>query len=238
MFEYLMPLLVMPNYENTLLDRTYRAVVRRQIEYGRQRGVPWGISESGYNTIDQYKNLSISRVRRAGAGTEARAGRRPGDCPVCQRPGADGGARGGLPNLERLAADGQQAHTDFTKRSTTPRRDCRRERTSVTVRQFMAHHEGMSLLSLAYLLLDKPMQRRFLADPMLRAADLLLQERVPKAHAPVFPHASEANATRLASAEETGSMRVFTDPNSAAVEAPSALQRPLPRCRDERRRRL
>ena len=77
----------------------------------------------------------------------------------------------------------------------------------------------MSLLSLAYLLLDKPMQRRFLADPMLRAADLLLQERVPKATAPVFPHASEASATRLASAEETGSMRVFTDPNSAAVEA-------------------
>jgi cellobiose phosphorylase len=77
----------------------------------------------------------------------------------------------------------------------------------------------MSLLALAYVLLDKPMQRRFLADPMLRAADLLLQERVPKATAPVFPHASEAKATRLASAEETGSMRVFTDPNSAAVEA-------------------
>ena len=53
---------------------------------------------------------------------------------------------------------------------------------------------------------------------MLRAADLLLQERVPKATAPVFPHASEASATRLASAEETGSMRVFTDPSSAAVE--------------------
>ncbi len=77
----------------------------------------------------------------------------------------------------------------------------------------------MSLLSLAYVLLDKPMQRRFLADPMLRAADLLLQERVPKATAPVFPHASEASVTRLASAEETGTMRVFTDPNSAAVEA-------------------
>ena len=50
MFEYLMPLLVMPTYENTLLDQTYRAVVRRQIDYGKQRGVPWGISESGYNT--------------------------------------------------------------------------------------------------------------------------------------------------------------------------------------------
>jgi cyclic beta-1,2-glucan synthetase len=49
MFEYLMPLLVMPNYENTLLDHTCRAAVQQQIEYGQLRGVPWGISESGYN---------------------------------------------------------------------------------------------------------------------------------------------------------------------------------------------
>jgi len=49
MFEYLMPLLVMPSYENTLLDRTCHVAVRRQIEYGKLRGVPWGISESGYN---------------------------------------------------------------------------------------------------------------------------------------------------------------------------------------------
>ena len=54
MFEYLMPLLVMPTYEHTLLDQTYRAVVARQIEYGRQRGVPWGISESCYNLTDAH----------------------------------------------------------------------------------------------------------------------------------------------------------------------------------------
>ena len=52
MFEYLMPLLVMPTYDKTLLDQTCKAVVRRQIDYGRQRGVPWGVSESGYNTVD------------------------------------------------------------------------------------------------------------------------------------------------------------------------------------------
>ena len=82
----------------------------------------------------------------------------------------------------------------------------------------MAHHEGMSLLSLAYLLLDKPMQRRFEADPVLRAADLLLQERVPKAVAPVFPHVAEASVTRSASAEEEGAMRVFTDPGGPVPE--------------------
>src|SRR5207344_2454028 len=47
MFEYLMPLIVMPTYENTLLDQTNKAVVQKQIEYARKRGIPWGISESG-----------------------------------------------------------------------------------------------------------------------------------------------------------------------------------------------
>src|SRR6202142_2225655 len=56
MFEYLMPLLVMPTYENTLLDQTYVAAVERQIEYGTQRGVPWGMSECGYNAVDTDLN--------------------------------------------------------------------------------------------------------------------------------------------------------------------------------------
>ena len=54
MFEYLMPLLVMPTYEDTCSIRRYRAAVHRQIAYGRQRGVPWGMSESGYNTFDAH----------------------------------------------------------------------------------------------------------------------------------------------------------------------------------------
>ena len=56
MFEYLMPLLVMPTYPGTLLDQTYHAAVRRQIAYGKLRGVPWGISESGYHAFDTQFN--------------------------------------------------------------------------------------------------------------------------------------------------------------------------------------
>ena len=67
MFEYLMPLLVMPTYENTLLDQTCRAAVARQIDYGKQRGVPWGMSESGYNTVDAQPQLPVPRLRRARA---------------------------------------------------------------------------------------------------------------------------------------------------------------------------
>ena len=98
MFEYLMPLLVMPTYENTLLDQTYKAAVARQIEYGKKRGVPWGISESGYNTIDvrlnyRYRAFGVPRTGKPDA--EARRG--SGNCALCFGACADGGARGGVP---------------------------------------------------------------------------------------------------------------------------------------------
>jgi len=64
MFEYLMPLLLMRGFRGTLLDRSCRAVVSRQIEYGRQHGVPWGISECAYSFTDragtyQYKAFGV-----------------------------------------------------------------------------------------------------------------------------------------------------------------------------------
>jgi cyclic beta-1,2-glucan synthetase len=68
MFEYLMPMLVMPTYDNTLLDQTCKAAVARQIEYGGQRGVPWGISESGYNTVDVHLNYQYRAFGVPGLG--------------------------------------------------------------------------------------------------------------------------------------------------------------------------
>ena len=68
MFEYLMPLLVMRPYPGTLLDETYNAVVQRQIEYGAQRGVPWGISESAYYAQDLEKNYQYRAFGVPGLG--------------------------------------------------------------------------------------------------------------------------------------------------------------------------
>jgi len=219
MFEYLMPLLVMPNYENTVLDSTYQSVVRRQIEYGRQRGVPWGISESGYNTIDLHKTYQYRAFGVPGLGLKRGLADDLVIAPYASALALMIAPQAACKNLQRLAADGQQGDygfyeaVDYTPSRLPP------GVASVTIRQFMAHHQGMTLLALAYVLLDKPMQRRFLADPVLRSADLLLQERVPKTVAPVYPHAKEARATRLATPQEAGTMRVISDPNRAQVEA-------------------
>ena len=68
MFEYLMPLLIMPTYQHTLLDQTYHAAVARQIEYGRERGIPWGVSESGYNMVDVHLNYQYRAFGVPGLG--------------------------------------------------------------------------------------------------------------------------------------------------------------------------
>ena len=68
MFEYLMPLLVMPSFDDTLLDQTCKAAVARQIAYGAIREVPWGISESGYNVTDVHLNYQYRAFGVPGLG--------------------------------------------------------------------------------------------------------------------------------------------------------------------------
>ena len=68
MFEYLMPLLLMRTFPGTLLDQSCRASVRRQIDYGRERGVPWGISESAYAFTDRAGNYQYRAFGVPGLG--------------------------------------------------------------------------------------------------------------------------------------------------------------------------
>ena len=108
MFEYLMPLLVMPTYENTLLDQTYRAVVRRQIDYGKQRGVPWGISESGYNTIDAHMNYQYRAFGVPGLGLKRGLAEDLVIAPYASVLALMVAPEAACANLERLAAEGHE----------------------------------------------------------------------------------------------------------------------------------
>ena len=178
MFEYLMPLLVMPTYDRTLLDQTCKAAVARQIEYGKKRGVPWGISESAYHMTDSRLNYQYKAFGVPGLGLKRGLA---GDLVVA--PYASALALMVAPeeacrNLETLAAQGFQGKYGFYDAIDYTPAHLSRGRKSAVVRSFMAHHQGMSLLSLVCLLLDRPMQKRFEADPMFQATVLLLQERI------------------------------------------------------------
>lgn len=190
MFEYLMPLLVMPTYQNTLLDQTYQAVVARQIAYGSQRGVPWGMSESGFNTVDVHLNYQYRSFGVPGLGMKRGLTEDLVIAPYASALALMVVPEAACLNLQHLAAAGLVGAFGFYEAIdyTASRRP--RGQSSAVVRSFMAHHQGMSLLSLAYLLLDRPMQKRFESDPLFQATLLLLHERVPKAMA-VYSYTAE-----------------------------------------------
>jgi len=219
MFEYLMPQLIMPSFSNTLLDQTCKAAVSRQIEYGRQRGVPWGISESCYNATDMHQVYQYRAFGVPGLGFKRGLSDDLVIAPYASALALTVMPREASRNLQVLAAAGFLGDyglyeaIDYTPSRVLPGMN------HAIVRTFMAHHQGMSLLSLAHVLLDKPMQRRFMSDPLVRATELLLQERVPKKGATLHPHAAEVSASaRPAVTEGRETMRVFTDPNTPIPE--------------------
>jgi len=213
MFEYLMPLLVMPNYENTLLDQTYQAVVARQIEYGSLRGVPWGMSESGFNTVDVHFNYQYRAFGVPGLGLKRGLAEDLVVAPYASALALMVAPEAAYLNLQRLADAGLLGKFGFYEAiDYTPLRQ-RRGESSTVVRSYMAHHQGMSLLSLAYLLLDRPMQKRFVSDPLLQATLLLLQERIPRATA-LFPHKAQLSDIRPTSGTLETPIRVFDSPDT------------------------
>lgn len=218
MFEYLMPQLVMPSYENTLLDHTCKTAVQQQIHYGKLRGVPWGISESGYNRIDAQFNYQYRAFGVPGLGLKRGLSDDLVIAPYATVMALMIAPVAACENLQRMAADGRAGSygfyeaVDYTSNRLPP------DKASVTIRSYMVHHQGMSLLALANLLLDGPMPRRFLGCPMLKAAELLLQERVPKTAASVVADDLAPEISRAPADEGESVMRVFTSPSLPVPE--------------------
>ncbi len=180
MFEYLMPNLVMPSYDNTLLDHSNKGSVKRQIEYGRQQGTPWGISESCYNVVDAHLNYQYRAFGVPGLGFKRGLGEDHVIAPYASVMALMVDPHPAFENIEWMSERGYEGKyglyeaVDFTK-SRMPR-----GQDEIIIQTFMVHHLGMSLLSLAYVLLDQPMQKRFEAEPQFQATLLLLQEQIPR----------------------------------------------------------
>lgn len=180
MFEYLMPMLVMPTYENTLLEETCIGVVDRQIDYGNQQNVVWGISESCYNVVDSNLTYQYRAFGVPGLGFKRGLGQDLVIAPYATVMSLMVRPEESYANLRRMKEDGFEGRYGFYEAvDFTPARLARGQSKAI-IKTFMVHHQGMSLLSLAYLLLDRPMQKRFEADAQFQTALLLLQEQVPK----------------------------------------------------------
>ena len=172
MFEYLMPALWMRSYPGTLIAQTQDACVYVQRAFGRSLRIPWGVSESassrkndrGHYHYFAYGLPSLSLWPEAAAG--------PVISPYSTFLALAVDPPQALRNLRHMESKGWVGPygfyeaADYSVSSQKP----------VLVREWMAHHMGMSLLAIANLLRNNVVQHWFHANPMIQATEMLLQE--------------------------------------------------------------
>jgi cyclic beta-1,2-glucan synthetase len=191
MFEYLMPLLVMEQPAGSLLDLTSRLVVGRQVRYGTERGVPWGVSESAYNVRDVKLTYQYSDFGVPGLGLKRGLFEDVVVAPYATALAAMVDPKAAIDNFARLEdAGAHSAYGFYEALDFTPSRLPEDEQVAV-VRAHMAHHQGMTIVSLGNVVHQGLTQRRFHAHPMIQASELLLQERTPRAVAVTRPRGEE-----------------------------------------------
>jgi cyclic beta-1,2-glucan synthetase len=196
MFEYLMPLLVMRSWPGTLLDRTYASVIARQIQYGDQRGVPWGVSESAFNAKDVELTYQYQAFGVPGLGLKRGLSDDIVVAPYATVLALMVAPRAALDNLAAIAREGGEGPFGYYEAiDYTPGRVPAGKRRAI-VKAYMAHHQGMSLVALGNMLTGFRMQRRFHDDPLVVSAELLLQERVPRRIQIVQPRVEEVEFVR------------------------------------------
>ncbi len=213
MFEYLMPLLIMRNYESTLLDETYRSIVRRQIEYGAERGVPWGVSEAAYNVRDLHLTYQYGPFGVPGLGLKRGLVEDLVIAPYATMLAAEIDPAPAMQNLRRLQQEGALGRFGYYESIDYTAERLPAGQKHVVIRAFMTHHQGMSLVSLSNVLQQDRMELRFHADPMVQATELLLQERIPVGVTPARSTEEEGLLGRISQPLAHPVTRVYKTPD-------------------------
>jgi hypothetical protein len=172
MFEYLMPSLWMRSYPDTLVSRTLNAAVAVQRSYGREKRMPWGISESGYaqKTDDGHYHYQAFGIPQVSLKWDATAGPVVSPYSTFLALGVDPSEA--LRNLRRMASNGWVGAYGFYESA-----DYMLSNQPDLAREWMAHHQGMSILAILNLLQDDIVQQWFHSSPQLQATELLLHEK-------------------------------------------------------------
>jgi len=224
MFEYLMPLLLMRTFPGTLLDQSCRASLRRQIEYGRDRGVPWGISESAYAFTDRSGHYQYRAFGVPGLGFRRGLADELVIAPYATALASLVNPAAAAANIERLTREGLMGRFGLYEAL-----DCRPLLANaeepaesgiarpVVVRAFFAHHQGMSLAALANVICGDAFVNRFHSDPRIQATELLLQERVPREA--ILSEPRPAEGASLAPSIPIFASRRFKSPHTTSAHA-------------------
>jgi cyclic beta-1,2-glucan synthetase len=180
MFEYLMPSLVMRAAFGSLLEQTNRLIVQRQIHYGAELHVPWGVSESAYNARDVELTYQYSNFGVPGLGLKRGLSENAVIAPYATGLAAMVDPQRAALNFARFTAIGARGRYGFYEALDYTRSRLPEGSRVAIVRAFMAHHQGMTVVAIANVLFDGRMRERFHAEPSIEATELLLQERAPR----------------------------------------------------------
>ncbi len=214
-FEYLMPALVMRFPAGSLLSRTYELIVRRQIQYGAERGVPWGVSESAYNARDLDLTYQYSSFGVPGLGLKRGLSEDVVIAPYAAALAAMIDPAAATQDFARLAEAGGRGTYGFYEALDYTGTRVPEGKDVAIVRAYMSHHQGMSLVAIANVLNDGVMRNRFHAEPIVRATELLLQERTPRDVPVARPRAEEVSAAAQVRDLIPPVSRRFTSPHEA-----------------------
>ncbi|WP_323013047.1 GH36-type glycosyl hydrolase domain-containing protein [Devosia sp.] len=216
MFEYLMPSLVMRAPAGSLLDDTNRLIVGRQQAYGRARNVPWGISESAYNARDYEFTYQYSNFGVPGLGLKRGLASNIVIAPYATGLAAMVDPREAAENFRRFEAMGALGVHGFYEALDFTRSRLPEDEDVAIVRSYMAHHQGMTMVALANVLDNGRMRERFHREPIIKASELLLSERMPRDVAVIRPRAEEVRASIGPAINAVPSVRRLSLPRDAA----------------------
>ncbi len=214
MFEYLMPSLVMREPAGSIIERTNELSVRRQIKYGTEMGVPWGISESQFNVRDIEGTYQYSSFGAPDLGYKRGLGENLVIAPYATALAAMVDPAAAADNFRRMGREGACGRYGWYEAlDYTPTRIPEGAKVGI-VRAYMAHHQAMSIVAISNALTGGIMRRRFHAEPMIRATELLLQERMPRDIAVARPPTEKMPAAERVEHLAPEIQRRYTSPHS------------------------
>ncbi|PKN87121.1 MAG: hypothetical protein CVU46_05565, partial [Chloroflexi bacterium HGW-Chloroflexi-8] len=210
MFEYLMPPLFLRSYPGTLLADSSKGAVLHQIAYGKAKGIPWGISESGFFRFDTNQNYQYRAFGVPGLGFKRGLGDDLVIAPyaslmaIAYEPQSVAQNLANLIKYKMIGLYGVYEAIDFT----TERLPLNKK--SAIVQEYMAHHQGMILMAMGNFFQHDIMVKRMHRDPRIQAIDLILQEQIPLSAPPQDPYAEDVKGIQrmTAVAEEVVPWRI------------------------------
>ncbi len=171
-FEYFMPYIFMKSYPNTLLDESYFFSIYCQEEYMKEidRSMPWGISESAYDELDDGLNYKYKAFSTPYLKVHEDKNQRIVISPYASILAISANPKDVCKNIKKLKKLGLYDKYGFYESY-----DYDDEK---VVAAYFAHHQGMILASLANYLKTDVIRNYFHDDIRVKSGEILLKEKV------------------------------------------------------------